>query len=208
VGRYARTMPTPESAPPVTPLPRRILVAGTSGSGKSTLAARIAEIGGLPYVEIDSLFHGPDWTPRPEFERDVDALLARPSWVTEWQYTSVRARLAAGADALVWLDYPRLLVMRRVIRRTVARRIRRVELWNGNTEPPLGTILTDPDHIIRWAWRTHAGIPAMVRAAAAANPALEIVRLRSPRATERWLQGAAQAVGASMAPPKRRFRPA
>jgi adenylate kinase family enzyme len=201
-------MPTPEPAPRVTPLPRRILVAGTSGSGKSTLAARIAEVGGLPYVEIDALFHGPDWTPRPEFEPDVDALVARPAWVTEWQYTSVRARLAAAADALVWLDYPRPLVMRRVIRRTLARRIRRIELWNGNTEPPLRTIVTDPDHIIRWAWRTHAGLPAMVRAAGAANPALEIVRLGNPRATERWLGGYAEAVGVSIAPPKRRFRPA
>jgi len=201
-------MPLPEPVPRVTPLPRRILVAGTSGSGKSTLAVRIAEVGGLPYVEIDALFHGPGWTPRAEFERDVDAFIARPSWVTEWQYTSVRARLAATADALVWLDYARPLVMRRVIRRTLARRIRRTELWNGNTEPPLRTIATDPDHIIRWAWRTHGRLPEMVRAAAAANPALEIVRLGSPRATERWLRDYADAVGVSIAPPKRRFRPA
>ena len=208
MGSYARTMPTPEPPPRVTPPPRRILVAGTSGSGKSTLAARIAEVGGPPHVEIDALFHGADWTPRPEFEHDVDALIARPSWVTEWQYTSVRGRLAAAADALVWLDYPRPLVMRRVIRRTLARRIRRIELWNGNIEPPLRTIVTDPDHIIRWAWRHHSGLPAMVHAAAAANPALEIVRLRSPLVTEQWLCDYAEAVGVSIAPPKRRFRPA
>jgi adenylate kinase family enzyme len=39
--------------------PQRVIVAGTSGSGKSTLAARIAREAGLPYVEIDGLFHGP-----------------------------------------------------------------------------------------------------------------------------------------------------
>ena len=53
--------------------PRRVLVAGTSGSGKSTLAARIADVLTVPHVEIDALFHGPDWTPRPSFEQDVHA---------------------------------------------------------------------------------------------------------------------------------------
>ena len=81
--------------------PRRILVAGVSGTGKTTLAARIAGItGGLP-TEIDSLFHGPNWVPRPEFLDDVRALIATDSWTTEWQYGSARPLLAERADLLV-----------------------------------------------------------------------------------------------------------
>jgi adenylate kinase family enzyme len=55
------------------PLPRRpsrVLVAGTSGSGKTTLATRIAGTLTVPHVEIDALFHGPAWTPRPSFLDD------------------------------------------------------------------------------------------------------------------------------------------
>jgi len=50
--------------------PRRVLVAGTSGSGKTTLATTIAATLGLPRTEIDALFHGPAWTPRPTFESE------------------------------------------------------------------------------------------------------------------------------------------
>lgn len=169
--------------------PRRVIVAGTSGSGKSTLAQRIARQAGLRYVEIDGLFHGPGWTPRPEFDDEVAALAASERWATEWQYASARPVLAARADLVVWLDLPRRVVMRRVVRRTLRRRIRREELWNGNREPALRTVLTDPDHIVRWAWRTHAQHAERIAALAAARPELPIVRLRSAGAVERWLQG-------------------
>ncbi|MFF2273797.1 AAA family ATPase [Agromyces sp. NPDC058136] len=167
--------------------PCRILVAGASGAGKTTLARRIADATGLPYQEIDALYHGPDWTPRPSFVDEVDAFTAQPGWVTEWQYEPVRDRLAERAQLLVFLDYSRARVMRQVIARTVRRRLRREELWNGNIEPPFHTIFSDPEHIVRWAWRTHGTRAALVADAAAANPGLEVVRLRHPRATEEWL---------------------
>src|SRR5690606_34975702 len=97
------------------------------------LAAKL----GLPHTEIDALFHGPNWTPRPEFVHDVTLLVQQPAWVAEWQYSQVRPLLAASADLLVWLDYPKALVMRRVIKRTLKRRFTREELWNGNREGSL-----------------------------------------------------------------------
>jgi adenylate kinase family enzyme len=134
---------------------RRILVTGASGAGKSTLRETISDTLGYPTVEIDSLYHGPDWSPRPAFAADVDHFTSGPSWVVEWQYRDVRELLLSRADTLIWLDHSRWTVIQRVVRRTVRRRIRRIELWNGNHEPPLRTIFTDRDHIIRWSWRTH-----------------------------------------------------
>ena len=32
-------------------------------------------------------------------------------------------------------------------------RLGRQVLWNGNIEPPLWTVFTDPEHIVRWACR-------------------------------------------------------
>lgn len=169
--------------------PRRVLVAGTSGSGKTTLAGRIGARLDLPRVEIDSLFHGPGWTPRETFVTEVEAFSSTPSWVTEWQYDPVRERLAQRADLLVWLDLGRATVMHRVVLRTVTRRIRRQELWNGNREQPLWTVLTDPEHIVRWAWRTHHLSRERIATVQQQRPSLDIVRLPNPRAVERWVDG-------------------
>ncbi|WP_448614449.1 hypothetical protein [Modestobacter sp. URMC 112] len=177
------------AADPLGVRPRRVLVAGTSGAGKTTVAAAVAGVLGVRHVEIDALHHGPRWTPRPSFEDDVRRVAAEPAWVTEWQYRQVRAVLAGRADLVVWLDLPRATVMWQVVSRTVRRRVRRTELWNGNVEPPLRTFLTDRDHIVRWAWRTHAATRDRVLALARQRPGLPIVRLRSRREVRRWLAG-------------------
>jgi adenylate kinase family enzyme len=171
------------------PAPRRVLVAGPSGSGKTTVAGWIAAALAVPHIEIDGLFHGPGWVPRPSFEADVHRFAATPGWVTEWQYDAVREHLADRADLLVWLDLPRPLVMRQVIRRTVVRRLRRERLWNGNVEPPLRTILTDREHIVRWAWATHRRAAQRVADLAARRPDLRIVRLRGRAEVDRWVAG-------------------
>jgi adenylate kinase family enzyme len=182
-------VPLLDAADPLPHRPRRVLVAGTSGSGKTTLAARIAESLQAPHVEIDSLFHGPAWTARPSFEADVHRFSAGPTWVTEWQYRAVRAYLADRADLLVWLDLPRLVVMRQILRRTLVRRLRRQRLWNDNVEPPLWTALTNPDHIVRWAWNTHHKTARRVTDLLARRPDLAIVRLPSHADAARWLCG-------------------
>ncbi len=169
--------------------PRRVVVAGTSGAGKSTLARRVAEVLNLPYFEIDALFHGSGWTRRPEFQSDVERLTAGDTWVTEWQYRAVRGLLAERADTMVWLDYPRALVMWRVTRRTLERRLRREVMWNGNVEPPLHTFFTSKEHIVRWAWDTHATTGKRVTELLRADTRLNVVRLRSPREASAWLAG-------------------
>jgi adenylate kinase family enzyme len=174
---------------PLPQKPRRVLVAGPSGSGKTSLAARIGEVLDIRHVEIDGLFHGPDWQPRATFEEDVRAFSAEPAWVTEWQYDAVRPLLAERADLLAWLDLPRYVVMRQVVRRTVRRRLRREVLWNGNQEPPFRTIFTDPEHIVRWAWTTHHRSPERVRTLLAERPDLVVVRIRSHEEARRWLAG-------------------
>lgn len=164
-------------------------MAGTSAAGKTTLAARIGEVLAVPHVEIDALFHGPDWTPRESFAADVDAFTGQPSWVTEWQYPAARALLAERADLLVWLDLNRATVMRQVVQRTVRRRLHREVLWNGNTEPPLRTVLTDPEHIVRWAWSTHHKTAQRVTALHQQRPDLVIVRLTNHQIAQQWLSG-------------------
>lgn len=170
--------------------PRRIAVAGVSGVGKTTLARRIAAVSGAPHVEIDALYHGPDWTPRPTFLPDVRAFVDSETWVTEWQYSDARPLLTARADLLVWLDLPFVTVtLPRVVARTLRRRLGREPLWNGNIEPPLHTFFTDPEHIVRWSISTRGNYRRRLPVVAAERPELPIVRLRSTREVERWLSG-------------------
>ncbi|KQV03636.1 AAA family ATPase [Microbacterium sp. Root1433D1] len=190
--------------------PERVLVAGVSGSGKTTLSGRIGALWGLRHIEIDGLFHGANWTPRPEFLDDVRAFAAEDRWVTEWQYTSkgTDAILAPRAQLALWLDYPYRVVRGRLMRRTLARGILRRELWNGNREKgPWNLLNRDPEeNILAWQRATlhkwHERFPEMQER----FPHLTVVRLRHPRETERWLRSQADASGVSIAPPKRRSR--
>jgi adenylate kinase family enzyme len=166
---------------------RRIVVAGASGAGKTTLAARIAAATGVPHTEIDGLYWRAGWTANESFEREVAELVAHQAWVTEFQYRQVLEALAARAELLVWLRPPRAVVIARVVRRTLGRRFRRELLWGVNVEPPLRTIFTDRDHILRYSLRSFRTTAERLRAARAANPALPIVQVRSSRDVERLL---------------------
>ncbi|MEN3263924.1 MAG: hypothetical protein V7646_818 [Pseudonocardia sp.] len=172
-----------------------MLVAGCSGSGKSTVAAALAALLGVPHRELDALHHGPAWVPRPEFAADVAAFAATEEWVAEWQYSTVRPLLLARADLLVWLDLPRWRVFDQLLRRTLRRRLHRVELWNGNIEPPLWTVFTDRDHVLRWAWQAYPRSRQRMRAVLEADsPVVVVVRLRTRRDVHAWLAGPVTAV--------------
>ena len=175
-------------------LPNRIAVAGVSGSGKTTLARRISDRLGFPYVELDALHHGPDWTPRPEFVDDVRALVARPEWVSEFQYAAAKPLILDRVDVIVWLDIPTMLTMWQVTCRTLIRRMRRTELWNGNVEPPLRSIFTDPDHIVLWAWKSRNELRQNLTDQLAAHPDVGLIRLRSHRVARSWLASMAEAI--------------
>lgn len=180
------------------PLPARadrVLVAGVTGSGKTTLAARVGAGWGLRHIEIDGLFHGAGWTPRPEFLDDVRAFAAEERWITEWQYTSKGTDeiLAPRAQLVLWLDYPYHVVRSRLIRRTTSRQLLRTELWNGNTERGLASMFRrDPgENILLWQTRTLRKWDERMPDIEARFPHLAIVRLRHPRETERWLRAQA-----------------
>jgi adenylate kinase family enzyme len=166
---------------------RRVLVAGASGAGKTTLAARIAAVTGAPHTEIDGLYWRAGWTANEDFAPEVEALVAGDSWVTEFQYRQVLPLLADRADLLVWLRPPRPVVLLRVVRRTLRRRLRRELLWGVNLEPPLRTILSDRDHIVRYAVRSFRTTEERIRAALLRNPELPVVQVRSQRDVERLL---------------------
>lgn len=173
---------------------KRVSVVGNAGSGKSRLAERIAGILGVPYVELDAVYHLPGWEPidPAEFFARVTAVAATDVWVIDGNYRRVvvDGPVWQRADMVVWLDLPRRTVMRQVTARTVRRVIRREELWNGNREPLRNLWAWDPyKSIIRWAWTQHAKYQERY-SSAMASPTLahiDFVRLRSHNEVEAWL---------------------
>ncbi len=175
---------------------RRVSVVGTSGSGKTTVARRLAGRLGVPHVELDALFHGPGWQPADAdaFLAAVDDATSGEGWVVDGNYRAVvgEGPVWARADTVVWLDLPRAVVMRQVVRRTLRRALRREELWNGNREPVLGLVRWDPGRsIVRWAWSTHAERRQQLEGAMGSPTCahLMFVRLRSRAEIGAFLAG-------------------
>jgi adenylate kinase family enzyme len=167
----------------------RIVVIGTSGSGKTTLARRLAEALHLPVIELDRINWLPGWRglsadDPAEFVRRVDAATVGERWICDGNYSSaLRGTIWARATHIVWLDYPRHVVMRRVVGRSVRRAIDRRELWPGTGNREDWRKWLRASHPIRWAWSTwrRRRIETAARLSDPKYAHLRVVRLRQPR---------------------------
>ena len=166
----------------------RIAIIGTSGSGKTTLARRLGAQIDAPVIELDALNWGPDWTNRSRtdpsaFMQSVREAISADRWVVDGNYSLVQPLTLQRATDVVWLDYSRGTIMRRVIARSVSRAASDRELWpdTGNRESWRRWL--DKEHPIRWAWDTHAKNRARYEAmfASPETAHLRVQRLRRPR---------------------------
>jgi len=116
---------------------QRINLVGTSGSGKSTTGRRLAEILKSPYIEMDVLYHGPNWTQaQPEvFRARVAGAIAGPRWVLDGNYHRTSDLKWARATMIVWLDIAWVPNMYRAVGRAVPRRTVAGD-WESRVVPP------------------------------------------------------------------------
>ena len=166
---------------------RVVVMASASCSGKTTLGRELARRLDAPFVELDALNHGPNWqqATAEELCARVEPLVAGPRWVVDGSYRSKLGDLVLErSDAVVWLDFPRRVWVPRLLRRTLRRAVRRERLWNDNRETIWNGFFAR-DSLLRFALRTYAprrrGYPAELGR-------YNLVRLRSPRELERWLE--------------------
>lgn len=171
----------------------RVVVIGSSGSGKSTFGRRLSAACDLTRIELDALNWGPGWFDRsnkdPEdFVRRVDGAIAAERWVVDGNYLHLRDLVWPLADTVVWLDYARHVVMRRVVWRTLVRALGREVLWSGNRESIARAF--GRDSIVRWAWDTFDQRRAEYGELllGPTRPAhLRVVHHRTPADAARWL---------------------
>lgn len=171
-----------------------VRVVGDSCSGKTTLAAAIAARLGLRHVEIDALSWMPNWTatPRDELRRRVAAALAEPGWVVDGNYLSSLGDLTfAAADTVVWLDLPLRVTLPRTLARSWRRWRTRELLWGVNRERLWEHFLPWDRSLIWWTLTSHRRRQRAYEAAMAdPQGRARFVRLRSPAAVARWIDGA------------------
>lgn len=134
----------------------RVVVIGCSGSGKSTLARKLAQALAAPWVQLDELYWGPQWQPRPDsdFLQRADTATRGPRWIVDGNYHRTREIVWPRATALVWLNYTFPTVFARSLRRTIMRGVTREVLFSGNRES-LWRAFTSRESILWWVVTSH-----------------------------------------------------
>lgn len=166
---------------------RRVAVTATaSGCGKTTVGRDLAQRLRVPFVEMDSIVHGPDWVEisDEELRARMEPILAGEGWVVDGGYQhKIGTMVLDAADTVVWLDLPLRVWLPRLVRRTIARIVRREVLWNRNRESL--RLLFSRESVVWYAVRNHRRRQReWERDWSRRYP---VVRLRSSEEVERWL---------------------
>ena len=163
---------------------QRVVIIGRGASGKSALAVELAEITGLPVIELDKVFwqSGLVATPRDQWMAIQQELTQRERWIMDGDlgpYDVVDVRLRA-ADTVIFLDFSLVRCAWRAIRRSPER----ADFW-------------------RWlfAYRRRSR-PLLLKAVAAYAAKADFHIFRSPRALKRFVERVARgsAVGTASCP--------
>lgn len=171
----------------------RIVIVGRTGSGKTTLARELAGALQVPHVELDSLFFGPGLSTVPvDVLRDrTRVAISGTRWVTDGNKSAVRDLVWPRADTIVWLDYPLFVSLWRLAgrarNRTATLRSESAASGSGKSVPKQ---MVAAGKGVLTALKSHTGqrreYPKMF--AKEENRHLAVARLRSPRATKRWME--------------------
>lgn len=170
----------------------RILILGRTGSGKTTLARELAAALGVPHVELDSLYFGPDLSTAPLslLRERTSAAIAGDRWVTDGNKRAVRDLVWPRADTVIWLDYPFYVSLWRLAKRARTRTSSlSAQAADTGSRSALPRQMLAAARGVLTALRSHRGqrreYPRMF--AQPANSHLAVARLRSPRAARQWM---------------------
>ena len=171
---------------------QRINIVGTSASGKSTLARELAELLEAPHVEMDALYHGPNWTQAPPevFRARVADAIQGPRWVLDGNYHATHDIKWARATMIVWLDISFVQNVYRAASRAVHRSWTQKELWpgTGNRESFRQTFFST-DSMILWTATTYRWRRTEYSKIEQSPPeGVKFVRLRGSRNVTQFLE--------------------
>jgi adenylate kinase family enzyme len=93
----------------------------------------LAEVLQIPFIELDAIFWGPNWSMPDDSElcTRLSAALAGEEWVLDGNYSRTLDLKWARVQTVVWLDYSFPRTVAQAIKRAFGRLISRKELWPG-----------------------------------------------------------------------------
>ncbi len=170
----------------------KILIVGTSGSGKTTLARNLSKKLGIKDIELDALFWKEKWrqSEPDEFrEKIIKEIENASGYIIHGNYNKVKDLTWGSVNTVIWLDYSRVVVMWRVIKRTITRIVTKEELWSGNRETFYNSFLAK-DAIVFWAWNTYRKRKEQYSLMIKENPYKnkEFIVFKNPRMTREYLE--------------------
>jgi hypothetical protein len=113
-------------------------------------------------------------------------MAAQPRWILDGPPYYADALVYAAADTVVFLDYPKALVLWRVLWRTAT--IEMLRRPAGAHRPQGLAALRDREHPLRWAWTSHTDRHREGLALMAQPGAAQILRFTRPVMVRRWLR--------------------
>lgn len=172
---------------------KRVIVIGVTSSGKSTLAETMARRFEMDFIDLDPLHWEANWQEAPldVFRERVKIATTAEKWIVAGNYSITRDLTWPKAEAVIWLDYPFLLVLRQLTRRTITRWWSKELLWGKNRESIwIHLKLWSKESLFHWLfrtyWRRKREYPQLL--SQPEHRHLKVIRLQHPRETQQWLQ--------------------
>lgn len=169
----------------------KVALFGPPASGKTTVARKLSSSMGVPHTNLDEiLFTDSGTLSFDEFYTAAERVTRGKSWVIEGNYSKLGDVVWHRAEVLVWIDLPLWLIAQRIVVRSLrqlagldtsaqARRLTWKRAFFGRRS------------LLRTAVRKYRRNRTRYARQVAETAALgvHVVRLRSGRQTDAWLEG-------------------
>ena len=128
-------------------------------------------------------------TPRPQWIETVKKLTSRDAWIIDGHYGSTLEMRLEAADAVIFLDFPKIICVWRAIKRRFQS--------SGVSRPDMGPGC--PERFLNWEflkfllliWRSpRAQSPSVVRKLRGYSDTKRIIILRRPKDVKRFMEEA------------------
>ncbi len=169
----------------------KIAVIGCPGAGKSTFSLKLAEKLKLPLIHLDMYYHD---TSKPYAHAEdrsawlekVKDLVEKPKWIMDGNYKSTFEYRFSAADIIIFLDFPKRILLYRVYKRrwefrksSPRRRLDMPEDWNEKVDWEFFKVI--------WDYKRDQS-PLIAKMAHKTSSTHKFLRFTSPQQLEAFLE--------------------
>lgn len=161
-----------------------------TGSGKTTTAARVSELLGIPWTNVDDLTWDPGWTVVPQEiqKRRIREICSGDSWILDSAYGNWIDIPLERVQLVISLDYSRGRSFWQLLKRTVSRSITKEQVCNGNIES--FKAMFSKDSLLLWHYKSfHRKRERIHQWAKEGKFSVKV--FKNPRELSQWLHGIA-----------------